>query len=66
MGNAIREFAWLKNTLKRRNEVIESLEQVLEKGSIDAATLEKLRGRAQFASGQLFGRLAHQALVLIR
>ena len=62
VGNAIRGFCLLKNTQKRRNEIVASLEQVLETGRIDAATLERLRGRAQFASGQLFGRLARQAL----
>ena len=62
VGNAIRGFCLLKNTQKRRNEIVASLEHVLEKGRIDAATLERLRGRAQFASGQLFGRLARQAL----
>ena len=62
VGNAIRGYALLRNTLKRRNEIVASLEKVLAEGHIDAATLEKLRGRAQFASGQLFGRLARQAL----
>eukprot|EP00439_Symbiodinium_sp_Y106_P000371 s10188_g1.t1 len=62
VSNAIRGFCLLKNTQKRRNEIVASLEQVLETGRIDAATLERLRGRAQFASGQLFGRLARQAL----
>ena len=62
VGNAIRGYILLKNTLKRRDEVICALEEVLANGSIDGPTLEKLRGRAQFASGQLFGRLARQAL----
>ena len=62
VGNAIRGFCLLRNTEKRRNEIVASLEHVLATGRIDAATLERLRGRAQFASGQLFGRLARQAL----
>ena len=62
VGNAVRGYILLKNTLKRRDEVIRSLEEVLANGSIDGPTLERLRGRAQFASGQLFGRLARQAL----
>ena len=62
VGNAIRGYALLRNTLKRRNEIVASLEKVLAEDHIDAASLEKLRGRAQFASGQLFGRLARQAL----
>ena len=54
VGNAVRGYILLKNTLKRRDEVIRSLEEVLANGSIDGPT--------PVASGQLFGRLARQAL----
>ena len=55
-------IAALANTEKRQTELRQSLEEVIARGSLRKAEGEKLRGRMQFASGQLFGRRAKTAL----
>ncbi|CAE7844912.1 unnamed protein product, partial [Symbiodinium necroappetens] len=52
----------MENTLKRVNELVQSLDAVLASGKLSHSECEKLRGRLQFASGQLFGRRAKVAL----
>ena len=52
----------MENTLKRVNELVQSLDAVLTCGKLSYGECEKLRGRLQFASGQLFGRRAKVAL----
>ena len=52
----------MENTLKRVCELVQSLDAVLASGKLSHSECEKLRGRLQFASGQLFGRRAKVAL----
>ncbi|OLP89189.1 hypothetical protein AK812_SmicGene29352 [Symbiodinium microadriaticum] len=52
----------MENTLKRVCELVQSLDAVLTCGKLSYGECEKLRGRLQFASGQLFGRRAKVAL----
>ena len=54
LGEAKKGLALMKNTESWRHEVVAALEKLLDG--------ERLRGRLQFASGQLFGRMARQAL----
>ena len=55
-------IAALANSEKRQTELRQSLEEVIVRGFLQKAEGEKLRGRMQFASGQLFGRRAKTAL----
>ena len=50
------------NTQGRKEELLATLRSILASGSLDRGELAKVRGRLQFASGQLFGRLARQAV----
>ncbi|CAE7639962.1 unnamed protein product [Symbiodinium sp. CCMP2592] len=52
----------LANTDKRVLELIAALDEVLLAGRLSHSDCERLRGRLQFASGQLFGRRAKVAL----
>ena len=55
-------LAFIGNTPKRREETLTALEAALQKGELDPKTCEKLRGRLQFASCQVFGRRPKAAL----
>ena len=50
------------NTDSRRSELLDALEKVLETGTLKPKDCERLKGRLQFASGQLFGRKARSCL----
>ncbi|CAE7034142.1 unnamed protein product [Symbiodinium sp. CCMP2592] len=52
----------LANTEKRVLELTAALDEVLLAGRLSHSDCERLRGRLQFASGQLFGRRAKVAL----
>ena len=45
------------NTEKRIKELSDAIEKIIEKGSMTVLESQKLRGRMQFADGQIFGRL---------
>ena len=45
------------NTEKRSSELIETINNLLSKGSMTLVESQRLRGRMQFMDGQLFGRL---------
>ena len=45
------------NTEKRTSELSTTIEDILSKGAMTVLESQKLRGRMQFADGQLFGRL---------
>ena len=45
------------NTEKRANELVSTINSILQKGSMTLLEAQKLRGRMQFMDGQLFGRL---------
>ena len=51
-------LAAVANTQDRAKELCEELDTILVSGSLRRAEGERLRGRLQFASGQLFGRSA--------
>jgi len=50
------------NTTDRVNELCEEIDSILTLGSLKRADGERLRGRLQFASGQLFGRSARNRM----
>ena len=50
------------NTDSRREELIKFLDAVLKTGKLKKAEALKLRGRLQFASGNVFGRIAKSIL----
>lgn len=47
---------FLSNTADRTAELVQELQQILETKSLSRKDAERLRGRLQFGSGQLFGR----------
>ena len=53
------------NTESRREELIAELEAILERGSLNSRDCQRVRGRLQFATGQLFGRSARAALHVV-
>lgn len=53
------------NTEERVKELCESLDSILESKVLRRSEGERLRGRLQFASGQLFGRSARNTLRLL-
>ena len=55
-------LAAVANTADRVNELCEELDNILTSGSLKRADGERLRGRLQFASGQLFGRSARNRM----
>ena len=50
------------NIESRKTELVRALTQILEDGRLIARDAFRLRGRLQFASGQIFGRVARAAL----
>ena len=50
------------NTTDRVNELCEEIDSIFTLGSLKRADGERLRGRLQFASGQLFGRSARNRM----
>jgi len=48
--------AMVKNTEARIQELCSDLQTVLDEGVLTAKVAQRLRGRMQFAEGQLFGR----------
>ena len=55
-------LALVTNTPERAKELIEALQEVLRTGKLTRREGERLRGRLQFAAGQLFGRQMRLAL----
>jgi len=55
-------LAAVANTQDRVKELCEELDSILLSGSLRRAEGERLRGRLQFASGQLFGRSARNRM----
>ncbi|CAK9024126.1 Uncharacterized protein SCF082_LOCUS16483, partial [Durusdinium trenchii] len=53
------------NTPMRKSDLIESLDKVIKKGSLPRHEALRLRGRLQFASGQIFGRTARSCLAVL-
>ena len=55
----------IDNTSNRKLEISSLISSVTEGGRLPRADALRLRGRLQFASGQLFGRLAKKALSIV-
>jgi hypothetical protein len=53
------------NTESRRNELIQSLLEILKERRLTRHEALKLRGRLQFAAGNIFGRVAKRALSVV-
>eukprot|EP00435_Cladocopium_sp_Y103_P054817 s1566_g18.t1 len=62
LSNFERGFVEFSNTSKRRAELSENILAVLDSGKLSQADALKLRGRLQFADGQLFGRISKLCL----
>ena len=52
----------ISNTTRRIKELVEAIQSILSSGSLSKAQALKLRGRMQFAEGQLFGRVGRLCL----
>ena len=50
------------NTAKRTRELVETVGSIVREGHMSKALALKLRGRMQFAEGQLFGRVGRLCL----
>ena len=55
----------IDNTANRKLEISSVISSVIDGGRLHRADALRLRGRLQFASGQLFGRLAKKALSIV-
>ena len=57
-------FVYLRNTSKRKQELIDLISDILSRGLLTSKECQRLRGRIQFASNQVAGRagLAYRAL----
>ena len=53
---------WVDNTESRKSDLSSCIQGVLQSGVLGTAEALKLRGRMQFTTGQLFGRLSRTAL----
>ena len=53
------------NTAGRREELVEALTAILTAGRLGKQEALRLRGRLQFASGQVFGQVARAALAAV-
>ena len=65
LKDAMLGIAVIGNTEKRKREAVGDIEQALQTGSLDPKLSERLRGRLQFASCQVFGRRPKAALKLL-
>ena len=52
----------ISNTARRIKELVEAIRSIISAGSLAKAQALKLRGRVQFAEGQLFGRVGRLCL----
>ena len=58
-------LVFICNTEKRKVEVLSDIDDALSRGFLDPSSGERLRGRFQFASCQVFGRRPKAALKLL-
>ena len=58
-------FMEIKNTDNRRQELLANLKHAIQTKRLTKQEALRLRGRLQFSSGQLFGRIAKSALTAI-
>ena len=62
VSNLHRDRVLFDNTESRKRELLLMIEEILTSGTLSRASALRVRGRLQFASGQLFGRIARGAL----
>eukprot|EP00435_Cladocopium_sp_Y103_P004485 s3451_g1.t1 len=62
LSNFSRGFAEFSNTSKRKEELCSLIRKILDLKTLSHAEALKLRGRLQFADGQLFGRVGKLCL----
>ena len=55
----------IDNTSSRKEDIATYIDEVIKTGSLNKLDALKLRGRMQFAAGQIFGRLAKKVLAVI-
>ena len=55
----------IDNTASRKAEIGATLKQILERGVLHRHDALRLRGRLQFMSGQIFGRIAKRVLAIV-
>lgn len=55
----------MDNTDSRKSELIATISQILSDGRLRRKDALKLRGRLQFACGQIFGRIPKGALSIV-
>ena len=65
LKDAMLGVAVIGNTEKRRTEALKDTDAALDANSLDPRLSERLRGRLQFASCQVFGRRQKAALKLL-
>ena len=65
LKDAMLGIAVIGNTEKRKAEALKDIDSALEANALDPRLSEKLRGRLQFASCQVFGRRPKAALKLL-
>ena len=51
-------FVYLRNTSKRKQELIDLISDILSRGLLTSKECQRLRGRIQFASNQVAGKRA--------
>ena len=57
--------ALFDNTESRRSEIVKCIDEIWASGKLSSKDALRLRGRLQFASGQVFGRVAKAALTAV-
>lgn len=55
----------ISNTLERKEELANTIRQILEVGKLSASHAQSLRGRMQFAENLFMGRMARRALAAV-
>ena len=55
----------IDNTARRKSEICSAIDNIISSGLLGKLEALRLRGRMQFASGQIFGRLAKKVLAVI-
>ena len=53
------------NTLSRKNDLVDTLENIIQSDHLPQHQALRLRGRMQFSAGQIFARLARKALAIV-
>ena len=60
-----RGLVTIDNTAHRKSEICSAIDNIISSGLLGKLEALRLRGRMQFASGQIFGRLAKKVLAVI-